>query len=888
MCRKQTDASADWVGWLLPNQSQKVIKILELARSKSPSHFPHNADREHDHCCLLNIMSLYSQGFALLPRPARSALSIGNEASRAQLPDFANVEQLTTFVTRLFQYDFAVPGFFLQLKVGASVICFLIFVVLATISRRMYDKSFWVVRIMKRPSGSVIVPNAMLCFSIIEGIYGTVFVAFCWCISQIYESKRYAPINIPLWLLLPWCPLIVGATWAAWGTFFATPSKKQISSYIVEERPGKIHRLFHHAITINCMGLFIPLLICISVTVPAVFATIRFNDAHRQQVAWLALYADQTQFTQAMVQEAQTVWYNLLSAMLIVSATYIVWVFWALLMCIAYSWIAIRLIRSIRSELRKSKADGPRIGVVATTRMMSVNDDADAAEQDIEAHNERVQGDERQVRTNEPLTPLSPSMLQATNTPVTSNATAYRKASVASAKTAVNTGRLAALEDEDDGVFKAIAHFDDEEKKGEATPVKVNSIQSNSPQYVQHANDGVVEEPRKTMIPNLIMRNNHASITTAPVSRDTQAKELRKAFIHICIQFFAVSPACIAFMAIALLLAVTSYGGTEQPWNGGTLVERMLAIALVSVVWVTCFFGTITLVAIAQRTYEPVFHNLTLNNTFSASVGQSSSGGRNRNEKNHHLSSPRSGRQAKRKSLMSMSNILSGVSRRPTQKQHATHDRHAMSTFFETHTRRDAHQSARDQPSPSSSSQRLHNGREMHASSADVESYTNDRRQSAYDDKDNREELHGEERGSLDIAHRGLFIERTTIVHVEEDSSNYHDVDPSPSATFANQTKSPSFASAAAHQFASNSSQQQHRISSNHNIVGDIPSSQDASQAQSYDYDDSIVDTANSHGISGRLSDDDDTYFRGGTGRRSRTSRQGRQQNATFAIGYAQ
>lgn len=104
-------------------------------------------------------MSLYSKNFTLLPRPARTPFSFGSDATRARLPDFDTVDQLKEFTHRLivFKLDEATPSIYVQIKVGAALICVLLAVVMAVFARRMYDKSFWLVRLVRRPSGIVLV-----------------------------------------------------------------------------------------------------------------------------------------------------------------------------------------------------------------------------------------------------------------------------------------------------------------------------------------------------------------------------------------------------------------------------------------------------------------------------------------------------------------------------------------------------------------------------------------------------------------------------------------------------------------------------------------------------------------------------------------------------------
>lgn len=104
-----------------------------------------------------STMSLYSHAFELLPRPDRSIFSSGDEATRARLPDFDTVAQLSQFTHRLIVWQMDVPSTFTQAKVGASFICILIVVVCLIMARRLYERSFWILRVIKRPAGSILV-----------------------------------------------------------------------------------------------------------------------------------------------------------------------------------------------------------------------------------------------------------------------------------------------------------------------------------------------------------------------------------------------------------------------------------------------------------------------------------------------------------------------------------------------------------------------------------------------------------------------------------------------------------------------------------------------------------------------------------------------------------
>lgn len=105
-------------------------------------------------------MSLYSYNFHLLPKPPRSSLSWGNENTRAVLPNFETVEELRIFVKRFFVYNFANSAF-LQIKIGIAIFGTMLLVSFLIIGRRMYERNFWIFRIIRVSSGPIIVVSTL-------------------------------------------------------------------------------------------------------------------------------------------------------------------------------------------------------------------------------------------------------------------------------------------------------------------------------------------------------------------------------------------------------------------------------------------------------------------------------------------------------------------------------------------------------------------------------------------------------------------------------------------------------------------------------------------------------------------------------------------------------
>lgn len=618
------------------------------------------------------MTSLYQHGFTFLPRPNRSPLSFGDEATRSLLPDFQTVSELSEFVERLFFYKLTTPGIFIQIKFCASYVCLLLLIVIMILSGRMYENTFWLIRPMKKPSGTVLVPNSMLAFSMIEGLYGILFVALLWEVDKFYENRSKLPYNFMAWLQLPWIPLIIGASMAALGTYFAIPSNTQQSFGVDSEEnqtKAALRRFFTHSWFINSTTLLGPLAVIISVLIPTVWSSVLFNHSLDKQLIWQEKYADFPDFTQEMVTDAQRIWYEVLPAMRLASVTMIVWTIWAFSIFVIYTSIAIRLVLAVRRELYKvENAKGTYRGFAVST-YHEPNEEQAGGAAEIEKQNRLKfaaalhSGDDDDVEngagkenSHQPKTsPVVPQtersdivngdaiVSQTTKERKTSDATVIQEHSISRSNSKLP------LMPKEEGNVRQSPHGTERSSEEDLQNVLDRAIPM---QFDEEGAAAMISSARKrgkkasktsdndsdragnthgirSFLPNIMMQKRPAQEVQKQLAaggRSQQRDALRKAFLHVCIQAIAISPACFLFMGIALLLAIGSYGGTEHPRNGGTLYEVIVTYAILFASWVTVVFGSVTLFAIAFRTYESVLTIV----TFPSILGQNSSSGGNK------------------------------------------------------------------------------------------------------------------------------------------------------------------------------------------------------------------------------------------------------------------
>lgn len=103
----------------------------------------------------------------------------------------------------------------------------------------------------------------------------------------------------------------------------------------------------------------------------------------------------------------------------------------------------------------------------------------------------------------------------------------------------------------------------------------------------------------------------------------SQRKQLRIALIHICIQVSAIVPGAVGLGFISLSSGLKFYSSLEQPSNnGGNQLEKAYSVELVVTVWLVCIAGAQSILAIAFKTYEPVFTSKRLDSSSQSNTTQ--------------------------------------------------------------------------------------------------------------------------------------------------------------------------------------------------------------------------------------------------------------------------
>lgn len=301
-------------------------------------------------------MSLYSSGIQLLLRPPRSIFSIGNDDIRATLPDFDSVAELSRFTRRLFDWHITIPHFYHQVIAGACLSCLIVIVVGLVMARKVYQGKFWLLRVVRKPSGVIVLPNPVLAFLLLTGLYGVIFTPFfVLACKQFTQHTGQPPRHILLWMTLPLLLLAYALILAVLGTFFSTPNALLSPAKEEQNMCPSLKRFFQRADVINSIALLGPLAITAAITIPAVIASVQWEKASAMQRNWQLQYSLMPNFTEAMVQQSQQIWYQALGAAKIGSIVFALWTMFALVLSTAYCYVAFNLITAVRGDIERVK-----------------------------------------------------------------------------------------------------------------------------------------------------------------------------------------------------------------------------------------------------------------------------------------------------------------------------------------------------------------------------------------------------------------------------------------------------------------------------------------------------------------------------------------------------
>lgn len=532
----------------------------------------------------------------------------------------AAIEQLRGFVHELFFLD--VNKFFLITNpITAGIICLLIVIGIPVILHRLYHKRLDLFRLERRAQGSYIVPNAINCFLLLEGLYGVLTVAFNFVVWKLFHDEMAVWVKFfPAFRSLIWIPLYIGAFLTGWGSFYTAPGALDKPSAARNKTSAKGRLPWPLIVNLSCLGT--PVALIISLLPPVCLSSVKMVDAFNMYKAWDARVQALVAATapgalvaptavQATSAQAYDIFYTWTRSYYFVDISYVLWAFWALLFLFFYVPAGGTLVFLLFRQVRKQKAI-----LVSYQRKIEVQ----------LAHEEK----NATVLTGDALTAPSAPRSAGWN-----------------ASGANSRGRGAALEDiyEDRGASggsEATGHSGVTASfKGSHEMVGIDSMLRQEPPRVHgaltpglnsrlgqvasladeaHGESNLTAaettppvSPRSpSMLRRLISatssthklgtsthkRARRVSITGGPMSR---YKYLRRCLVNLLILYLGIISAACFFGAVTIYLAAVEY---EHALQGPEAVAESIAIAGATAAWVSAVFGVLTIGSIIFRNFD--------------------------------------------------------------------------------------------------------------------------------------------------------------------------------------------------------------------------------------------------------------------------------------------
>ncbi|SPO21101.1 uncharacterized protein UTRI_00578 [Ustilago trichophora] len=567
--------------------------------------------------------------FNLPSPPPRSVFStVRNVDGRAWFPDFTKeadpIGSLKHFVEILF-YPSLYKSTFIQLKVLSVLTAIIGISIFLIILRRLYEKSFWLFRLVRRSNGTLIVPNAITAFVAIESTFAILLIALCWEVVAWFQHGQ-SPKYIILWIGLTWLPLILGAWCTTVGIIYARPDALSF----VSPQPGKPHswalRMGITPTVVNVFVFCIPVVQIISVVIPAVLAQQRYSQAFEHYHRWSATLQPGESLSRELLIEAQQIWFRVLDAAYYLSICMTVWEAWVCGLFICYCLAGGSLILTLRKQLETLKSfkqncsfsesfgrqNGQRVHMRRPSDVFAavvVSDPALQTDGDVE---------------KQPISPSSPNLLsvQAPPRSFSISSAVSDSATLVSGDVGVKRSASQKAPPSNGNLMPSIRRYGSEGKEGK-------DAQTESMYFTREELENE-DQPSNSFFPavrpSAFERPTQAQSPAA--KQNSHKRYLEKFYLNFLVQFIGLM-LCILFFAIFCGKLITTW---YSAWEANDLAPAF-QIAILVVCWVTVILASVIIFAILSRTYEPLL------SSFGAATQSRSSGSRRASLSRHNSSS---------------------------------------------------------------------------------------------------------------------------------------------------------------------------------------------------------------------------------------------------------
>ena len=554
----------------------------------------------------------------------------------------AAIDELRAYIRSCFFLDFE-NYFLITNLVTAGIICLLIIIGIPVVLHRLYHGRLHVFRLERRMQGSYIIPNAINCFLLLEGLYGILTVAFNLSVWKLFHDHTVVWLKLfQAFRSLIWIPLYIGAFLTGWGSFYTAPGALDKPTASRHKTSAKGHLPWPMIVNLSCLGT--PVVLIISLIPPVSLSCVRMVSAFNRYEAWnrslqalLAATPVGTLVGQTAVTEYQNEAFSIFTewtrSYYYVDIAYVMWGFWALLFLVFYVPAGGVLVYLLYRQVNRQKSillsyqrkleiqmaqEGRQTQVsVLTSEPAAQHPNRPSPEKAGEPSSKAVWSAANPTsRLGAPLENIYEDRGASDGSQGTghSGATVSFKGShelvglesalrqdppashpVFGALTpglASRTGHVASLADEGENSSTAGGPGTNSSPVTPTTPKAPSAFRKLMRMETSTSSNRAGAPSHKSQ------RRKRISITGGPMSR---YKYLRRCLVNLLILYFGIISAACFFGAITIYLAAVEY---EHALQGPAAVAHSIAIAGSTAAWVSAVFGVLTIGSIIFRNFD--------------------------------------------------------------------------------------------------------------------------------------------------------------------------------------------------------------------------------------------------------------------------------------------
>ncbi|KAE8181914.1 hypothetical protein CF336_g8737 [Tilletia laevis] len=236
------------------------------------------------------------------------------------------------------------------------------------ILHKIYNRSWWVFRVVPRGHSKIIIPNVHTSWVLFMGLYLNILVGSF--IASFVSDLRAEPVpHDALWMGIMWVPICFAAWYQTWGITAA-----RIDNGSLHDLPRK--SLVRHIPSWlgNIVCLLFPAGPCLAAVVPGVIGNTFLERSRHGWYDWHIKYDGMPFLTREMLVDAQNIFHASICGVYYLSISMTIWGVVCIIFGGAYTFAACSLIMDLRDHLAAKRAGPPLQRFRTMIQMKSARD----------------------------------------------------------------------------------------------------------------------------------------------------------------------------------------------------------------------------------------------------------------------------------------------------------------------------------------------------------------------------------------------------------------------------------------------------------------------------------------------------------------------------------